>query len=172
MSSIGSKDFSNPNDPNDPLHYAPRSVRSRPRQQPRPVVQQTRPVRPTSSRSGFDDMLEDAFAKSRRHPLDPEFVYQPAQPRARFSVISRFIAAIGVVAIIGVIFFMVIPKSQGSDPTSTGTPKESEDSQALLQKFVQFGKTQDTPPAGAGQTAPDDSKALLQKFMQWQQKQQ
>jgi hypothetical protein len=116
-------------------------------------------------------MLTDAVAKSRPHPLDPEFVRQPEQPRARFGVASRIAAAIGVVAIIGVIFFMMIPKSQGSDPTSDGAAKASEDSQALLQKFVQFEKSKDSSD-GAAQTSSDDSKMLLQKFMQWQQKQQ
>jgi hypothetical protein len=164
MSFIDSGDFPKPNAPNDPLNFAPRSVRSR-------ASPQTKPVRPTSSRSGFDEMLTDAVAKSRPHPLDPEFVRQPEQRRARFSVASRFAAAIGVVAIIGVIFFMMIPKSQGSDPTSDGAAKASEDSQALLQKFVQFEKSKD-PSDGAAQTSSDDSKMLLQKFMQWQQKQQ
>jgi hypothetical protein len=164
MSFIGSGDGPNPNDPNDPLHYAPRSVRSR-------ASPQARPVRPTSSRPGFDEMLKDAVAKSSRYPLDPEFVYPPVQPRARFGVASRFAAAIGVVAIIGVIFFMMIPKSQGSDPTSAEAAKASEDSQALLQKFVQFEKSQEHPSAGEAQTS-DDSRMLLQKFMQWQQKQQ
>lgn len=158
MSFIGSGDSPNPNDPNDALHYAPRSVRSS-------VSPQTRPVHPTSSRSGFDEMLQDAVAKSRRHPLDPEFVHQPGQPRSRFGVASGFTAAIGVAAIIGVIFFMMIPKSQGSDPTSAGAAKATEDSQALLQKFVQFEKSREDPSAGAAQTT------LLQKFMQWQQKQ-
>jgi hypothetical protein len=165
MRFIGSGDFPNPNDPNDPLHYAPRSVRNK-------ASPQAMPVRPTSSPSGFDEMLKDAVAKSRRHPLDPEFVYQLDQPRARFSVASRFVAAIGVVAIIGVVFFMMIPRSQGSDPTSDGAAKVSEDSQALLQKFVQFEKAKEDPSAGAAQAPSDDSKVLLQKFMQWQQKQQ
>jgi hypothetical protein len=164
MSFSDSGDFPKPNDPNDPLSFAPRSVRSG-------ASPQTKPVRPTSSRSGFDEMLTDAVAKSRPHPLDPEFVRQPEQPRARFGVASRIAAAIGVVAIIGVIFFMMIPKSQGSDPTSDGAAKASEDSQALLQKFVQFEKSKD-PSDGAAQTSSDDSKMLLQKFMQWQQKQQ
>jgi hypothetical protein len=165
MSFTGSGDFPNRNDPNNPLHYAPRSVRSG-------ASAQTRPVRPTSSRSGFDEMLNEAVPKSRPHPLDPEFVYQPNQPRARFSVASRVTAAIGVVAIIGVIFFMMIPKSQGSDPTSTGAAKVSEDTQALLQKFVQFDKSKEDPSAGTAQKTSDDSKMLLQKFMQWGQKQQ
>jgi hypothetical protein len=164
MSLIGSGDFPKPSDPNDPLHFAPRSVRN-------PTSQQTR-VRPSSSGSGFDEMLKDAFAKSRPRPLDPEFVYQPDRPRPRFGVASRFTAAIGVVAIIGVIFFMMIPRSQGSDPTSAGAAKATEDSQELLQKFVQFEKSRGTPSDGAAQTTSDDSKMLLQKFMQWQQKQQ
>ena len=165
MSFNDSGDSPRPSDPNDPQHYAPRSVRGK-------AGPQTRPVRPTSSPSGFDEMLKDAVAKSRRHPLDPDFVPQPDQPRARFGVVSRVAAAIGVVAIIGVTFFMMIPKSQGSDPTSAGAAKPSEDSQALLQKFVQFEKSQGDPSGGAAQATPDDSKMLLQKFMQWQQKQQ
>jgi predicted component of type VI protein secretion system len=165
MSFTDSGDFPKPNAPNDPLNFAPRSVRSR-------ASPQTKPVRPTSSRSGFDEMLTDAVAKSRPHPLDPEFVRQPEQPRARFSVASRLAVAVGVVAIIGVSFFMMIPKSQGSDPTSDGAAKASDDSQALLQKFVQFEKSKGDSSAGAAQTSSDDSKMLLQKFMQWQQKQQ
>jgi len=163
MSSQGSGALPNPNDPNDPLHFAPPSVRSG-------ANPQTRPVRPTSSRSGHDEM--QAVAKSRRHPLDPEIVPQPVPRRARFSVASGFTAAFGVVAIIGAIFFLMIPKSQGSDPTSAGADKASDDSQALLQKFVEFEKSKENPSAGAAQTTPNDSKLLLQKFMQWQQKQQ
>jgi hypothetical protein len=164
MSFTGSSDLPNPNDPNDPLHYAPRKLRSK-------ANQPTRPVPPTPARSGFDEALTDAVTKSRRHPLDPEFVYPPDRPRARFSVASRLTAAIGVFAIIGVIFFMMIPKSQGSDPTTAAPAKTSEDPQALLQKFVQFEKSQDNPPAPAAPATPDDPKMLLQKFMQWQQKQ-
>jgi hypothetical protein len=163
MSSIGSAGDPNPNDPNDPLHYAPRAVRSK-------ATAPMRPVRLASSRSGFDDMFEETVPRQRRHPLDPEVVYQPNRPRARFGVASRLAAAISVVAIIGVIFFMIIPKSQGSDPTSAGAANASDDSQALLQKFVQFGKSQDNRPAGTAQAPADDSQALLQKFMQWQQK--
>src|SRR5215470_6071382 len=145
MSSIGS----NPTDPNDPLHYAPRKLRSG-------ASQQTRPVHLASSRSGFDETPRDVVVKSGRHPLDPEFVFQPERRRSWLSVASRFAAAIGVVTIIGVIFFMMIPKSQGSDPTSAAPAKASEDPQALLQKFVQFDKSHENPPPGAAPAAPDD----------------
>ena len=164
MNFVNSGEDSNPNDPNDPLHYAPRAVRNK-------ANPQARPIRPASSPSGFDEMLTEAVARSRRHPLDPELVYEPEQPRSLFRIVGRFAAAIGVVAIIGFLFFSMIPKSQGSDPATAGAAPPSEDSQALLQKFVQFEKSQDGKPAGAAQATPDDSQALLQKFMQWQDKQ-
>ncbi|HTO61844.1 MAG TPA: hypothetical protein VMM15_11380 [Bradyrhizobium sp.] len=164
MSFVNSGDDSNPNDPNDPLHYAPRSMRNK-------ATPQARPVRPASSPSGFDEMLTEAVAKSKRHPLDPEIVHLPDRPRARFGVASRLAAVIGVVAIISFLFFSMIPKSQGSDPTSAGAASASDDSQALLQKFVQFEKSQESKPSAAPQTPSDDSQALLQKFVQWQQKQ-
>ena len=164
MSFVNSGDESNPNDPNDPLHYAPRAVRNK-------ANPQARPVRPASTPSGFDEMLTEAVAKSKRHPLDPEIVHEPTRPRARFGLASRFAAVIGVVAIIGFLFFSMIPKSQGSDPTSAGAATTSDDSQALLQKFVQFEKSQESKSARAPETTPDAPQTLLQKFVQWQQKQ-
>ncbi|MBV8700635.1 hypothetical protein [Bradyrhizobium sp.] len=164
MNFVSSGDDSNPNDPNDPLHYAPRSVRNK-------ANPQARPIRPASSPSGFDEMLTEAVARSKRHPLDPETVHQPDRPRARFGAAGRLAATIGVVAIIGFLFFSMIPKSQGSDPTSTGAANGSGESQALLQKFLQFEKSQDGRSAGAAQTTADESQTLLQKFVQWQQKQ-
>jgi hypothetical protein len=165
MNFVSSEGSSNPNDPNDPLHYAPRSVRNK-------ANPQTRPVRLVSSPSGFDEMLTEAVARSRRHPLEPEIVSEPQRPRVQFGVASRLAAVVGVVAIIGFLFFSMIPKSQGSDPTAAATANTSEDSQALLQKFVQFEKAQESKPAEPAQATPDDSQALLQKFVQWQQKQQ
>ena len=161
MSFSGSGDSPNPNDPSNPLHYAPRSVRNK-------ASPQARLDRPTPPRSGFDETLTDAVGKSRRHPLDPEVVQQPDPPRARFGVVSSLTAAIGVAAIIGVVFFMMIPKSQGSDPVSAGAASVPEDTQALLQKFVQFDKSKEDPSTGSVPTTSTD----LQKFMQWKQKQQ
>src|SRR5579864_3516002 len=168
MSSI--RAGSDPSDPNDPLHYAPRTVRSG-------TSPQIRPVRLASTRSGFDEMLNEAVAKSRRHPLDPVVVHEPEPRRARFRFAGGFAAAIGVLAIIGVVYFVMFPKSHGSDPTpAAANAAESHqdsdaDSQALLQKFVQFEKSQDNPSPASAQPAPDESQALLQKFMQWQKKQ-
>jgi hypothetical protein len=173
MSFISSRDGPNPDDPNDPLNYAPRSVRGEANLRSNSTPQ-TRPIRLTSSRSDFDEMLKDAVAKSMRHPLELEVVYDD-QPRARFSVAGRFAAAFGVL-VLGFLFFLVVP------PTSAGTAKvPSEDSQALLQKFVQFRTSQGSnnpehalsefrnlTPAG---TAKVESQALLEKFIQWKQRQ-
>jgi hypothetical protein len=68
----------NPDDP--PLYCPPRSLRSEANLQSNSTPQ-TRPVRLTSSRSDFDEMLEEAIAKSMRHPLEHEVVYEPDQPR-------------------------------------------------------------------------------------------
>ena len=165
MSSIGSRGDPNLNDPNDPMHYAPRSARNK-------ATSPARPIHSVSSPSSFDEMLKEAVAKSRRHPLDPEVVYPPDRPRARLRLAGRVAAAIGVVAIIGFLFFSMIPKSQGSDPTSTKAANLSEDTQALLQKFVRFEKSQESKPDEPAQTKPDESQSLLQKFVQWQQKKQ
>jgi hypothetical protein len=173
MSFISSENHPNPD---DPLYYAPRSVRSEANLRPNSAPHRSEDrFLPTTTRSQFDEMREEAFAKSMRHPLVSDFVYERRQPRLLLAVASRFAAAIGVFAIVGFLFFILIPKSQGSDPpTSAGAAKVmSEESQALLQKFVQFRKSQGSnnpEPAGAAQTTPEESHTLLQKFVQWQQK--
>jgi len=51
---------------------------------------------------------------------------------------------------------------------SAGAANVPEDTQALLQKFVQFDKSKEDPSTGSVPTTSTD----LQKFMQWKQKQQ
>jgi hypothetical protein len=84
--------------------------------------------------------------------------------------------------------FNGFPRSK-SDPAelavSISTPASatparvpSEDSQALLQGFKQFQKTQGGEPpaasepasAGTAKEPPEKSQALLEKFIQWQKK--
>jgi hypothetical protein len=157
------------NDPNDPLYYAPRSGFSEANLRSYSTPP-TRPVRPTSSPSRFDEMLDEAV--TTRHPLDPEVVPEPDQPRALLVVASRFAAAIGVLAMVGVLLFILVPKSQGSNPpTPAGANKApSEESQALLQKFIQFEKRSLTS-AETAKVTPEESQSLLEKFVQWQQRQ-
>lgn len=154
---------------------------------------QTPSVYPTSSRSKFDEMIEEAMANSRRHPLEVD--HERDQRRPLFSVVSRLAAVIGVSAIVGLVFFTLIPKfSRASAPptlaASEGQPMNasagaakamSEESQAVLQKFVEFRDSQETnkpkddvsgsTPGGTAKAMPEESQALLEKFMQWKQRQ-
>jgi hypothetical protein len=66
MSFVSSNDHPNPNNPQDPLYYAPRSVRS----QAAPRIPLMRPEElPVPTLSRFDEIGEDAFVRSMR-PLE------------------------------------------------------------------------------------------------------
>jgi hypothetical protein len=66
MSFINSKDHFNPD---DPLYYAPRSARSEANLRSNSTPQTgAEGLRPTSSRSRFDEMREEAFARSQLAP--------------------------------------------------------------------------------------------------------
>ena len=140
---------------------------------------------PTSSRSRFDEMREEAFAKSNRHPLELQF----ARERRPRRVLPAIAAAIGVTVVVALVFFNVVPKLK-SDPSlaavsistpASATPAQTtpEDPQALLQGFVRFRPSQrndnreraDSEPTSAGTAkTPEKSQALLEKFIQWQQR--
>jgi hypothetical protein len=188
MSFIKSDEHSNPVSPDDPLYYAPRSLRRG--ADPRPNAAQTRSdhLPPTSSQSRFDEMREKAFAKSNRHPLEFQFARERRSPRVLPAIAGGIAAAIGVTVVVALVFFTVVPKLK-SDPSLTvsistpasATPAQTtpEDPQALLQGFVRFQQSQgndnperaDSEPTSAGTAkAPEKSQALLEKFIQWQQR--
>jgi hypothetical protein len=189
MSFIRANDDRNPDSPDDPLYYAPRSARSNanPLSSATP---QTRPdhLPPDPPLSRYDEMREEAFAKFSR-PLESQFVYERRRPRGLLATAGAIAAAIGVTAILALVLFNVFPRSK-SDPSelavsistpASATPAQvttSEDSQELLQRFKQFQKIQGSEdaavskPASAGtaKEAPEKSQALLEKFMQWQER--
>jgi hypothetical protein len=189
MSFIGANDHSNPDNPEDPLYYAPRSVRSMadPRSHATPQTRSDHlPPGPPLSR--YDEMREEAFAKFTR-PLESQFVYERRRSRGLLATAGAIAAALGVAAVLALVLFNVIPRSK-TEPSelavsistpASATPAQvttSEDSQALLEGFKQFQKVQgsESPavsePASAGtaKEAPEKSQALLEKFMQWQQR--
>jgi hypothetical protein len=142
---------------------------------------------PTSSRSRFDEMREEAFANSNRHPLEFEFARQRRSPRLLPAIAGGITAAIAVVVVGALVFFNVVPKLR-SDPSlsvSISTPASAtaaqtrpEASQALLQGFVRFQQSQannksgiESEPASTGTArASEKSQALLDRFVQWQQR--
>ena len=148
MSVIRPENHPNPDDPDDPLYYAPRrSVRSEANPEDR--------FPPTATyRSRFDEMREEAFAKTMRDSLESEFVHEGRQPRLLLAVAGGMAAGIGVSVIAALAFFGLVPKLQKSDPS----------------EFVVIAPAS-AKPAQTTQTTPEQSQALLQKFIQWEQKQ-
>ena len=190
MSFISANDHPNPDSPDDPLYYAPRSVRTMadPRSN---ATRQTRSdhLPPAPPLSRFDEMREEASAKFS-HPKESQFFYERRPPRLLLATAGGIAAAIGVTVIVALVLFNVVPKSK-SDPSelavsistpASATPAQatSEDSQALLQGFKQFQRIQgnenpehaisELSSAGTAKEGPEKSQALLDKFIQWQQR--
>jgi hypothetical protein len=141
MSSIRPENYPNPDDPDDPLYYAPR--RSEDRFPPSAAY-----------RSRFDEMREEAFAKTMRHPLEPSFVHEGRQSRLLLAVAGGMAAGIGVSVIAAFVFFVLVPKLQNSAPSGLAVIAPAS-----------------ARPAQTTPTPPEQSQALLQKFLQWKQKQ-
>jgi hypothetical protein len=100
-------------------------------------------------------MREEAFAKTMRHPLESGFVHESRQPRLPLLAVAGGMAAgIGVSVIAALVFFGLIPKLQKSDPS----------------ELVVIAPAS-ARPAQTTQTSSEQSQALLQKFIQWEQKQ-
>ena len=190
MSFINSNEHSNPNNPEDPLSYAPLSVRSEAEPRSNAIPQaRSGHLPPTSSLSRFDEIREEAFAKSNRHPLEFQFVHERRPSLVRLAIAGGIAAAIGVTVIVALVFLNMVPKleSNPSEPaisisTASATPTQTtpRDSQVLLQRFLQFQKSQESnnlehtvsEPASTGslQKAPEKSHALLEQFIKWQRK--
>jgi hypothetical protein len=188
MRFVGANDHPNPDSPEDPLYYAPRSARSAADPRSSATTQTNSghlPPDPPSSR--FDEMREEAYAKFAR-PLESQFVYERRPARGLLATAGAIAVAIGATVILALVLFNVFPGSK-SDPAelavsistpASATPAQvtSEDPQALLLGFKQFQKTQGSePPAvpepalsGTAKEAPEKPQALLEKFIQWQKK--
>ena len=174
MSVIGSNYRGDPNNPQDPLYYAPRSVR----EIADPRILQTKPEElPAPSLSRFEETSENAVVKSIGPLKCPEYERQPARLLA-----GGIAAAIGTAAIVVLFFYHVFPKSDRpalertvavSTPASAAPVQvENDESQALLQGFERFKELQGptTPSAAMAKEEPENPTALLEKFIQWEQR--
>jgi hypothetical protein len=182
--SFSANDHPNPG-PEDPLYYAPRSKRmADPRSGETPQTRSDR-LPPIPPLSRFDEMREEAFARSMR-PLESQFVYEPHRPRGWLATAGAIAAAVGVSLILALVLVNGLARSK-SDPAelavSISTPASatpvppvtSDDSQALLQKFKHYQGNDSPEPAasdpasvGTVKEGPEKSQVLLEKFMQWQ----
>ena len=189
MSFISANDHPNPDSPDDPLYYAPRSVRTMadPRSNATPQTRSDH-LPPAPPLSRFDEMREEAYAKFAR-PLESQFAYEGRRSRGVLATAGAIAVAIGAIVILTLVVFNVSPKSK-SDPSelavsistpALATPTQaapSEDSQALLEGFRHFQRVQGgvepavSEPASAAtaKESPEKSQVLLDKFMQWQQR--
>jgi len=187
VSFIRSDEHSVPHSPDDPLYNAPSSVRSEAAQRSDATQTRSDHLPPDSSRSRFDEMREEALAKSNRHPLELQFDRE-RRPRPMLFAIGGIAAAIGV-AVAVALLLNAAPRPR-SDPAelavsistpALATPAQTatKESEELLQGFLQFQRPQGndnsqravSEPASAGTAdAPEKSPALLEKFMQWEQR--
>jgi hypothetical protein len=190
MSFVSANDHPDPVSPQDPLYYAPRSARGIAESRsgaPQHAGSVDLPPDPRLSR--FDEMREEAFAKFAR-PLESQFVYEGRRSRGLIATAGAVVVAVGAIAVLAYVVLNASPKSK-SEPSelsvsistpALATPTQeappSAESQALLEGFKQFQRTQgneepavSNPAAAApANEAPDKSHALLDKFMQWQQR--
>ena len=185
MSFVSANDHPAPVSPQDPLYYAPPSVRDKAATSYKAIQQVGSGHLPTTSPES-DKLREEAFANFTC-PLEPEWIYERDRPRALIAIAGGIGAAMAVAAIGSFVFFTVSPKpkSESSKLTvSISTPASaapaqvrSEDSEALLRGFMKFQQRTEnahhaiSAPAGPAREGPEKPHALLEKFIQWQQKQ-
>ena len=135
-----------PDNPEDPLYYAPRAMRGLADSRSSATPPDHLP--PNSPLSRFDMMREEAFAKFA-HPLKSQFVHERRPRRLLLATLSGA-AVIGGTVSVTLNFFNVLPKSQ-RDPTelavSISTPASASPAQvdaprlqALLQGSSGFKK--------------------------------
>ena len=113
MSVIRPENHPNPNDPDEPLYYEPqRAVRSEANPEDR--------FPPTATyRSRFDEMREEAFAKTMRDSLESEFVHEGRQPRLLLAVAGGMAAGIGVSVIAALVFSTWFQSYKKATPRSS-----------------------------------------------------
>jgi len=159
MSTLSEKDHLSPN---DPLYYAPRSMRERtPLPVTAPAVAPPERSALTVSPPSIDSLLEQAVSDSLRRPLDPHIMPEPPgfvreldRRIALVSVAGRFAAAVGVSALVALFFVIMVPASRQSDGGGSFS--------AAFQSLRTALKQQPSPQQDEARSAlPDDSKSLV-----------
>jgi len=187
MSALSEQPDERPNNPQDPLHYAPPrrfTERAEPRltavvgdMQPTDRVSRPEPPSRAISPSALNAKLEHAVFESLRRQIEPELVPEPADfkrersQRALIGVVIGVAAAIVVSAAIAVVFVTMFPSSKDKIPgasfaTATSQQQAADSSKPALSEF------RGLLVAGEGGQAftHEQSERLLQQFVQWRQK--
>ena len=174
-----------PNNPQDPLHYAPRRFTERTEARLAAVVgdiqatdRATRqePISRAVSPSSLNAKLESAVYESLRRQIEPEVVPEPLDfkrersQRALIGVVIGVAAAIVVSAAVAVVFVTMFPAAKDKIPgapfATAATQHEVDTSKPALNEFRSI------LVAGEGGQAftHEQSERLLQQFVQWRQK--
>jgi hypothetical protein len=159
--------------PQDPLYYAPRSLRERTQTvTPLAAAKAERPAQPASAPS-IDSLLEQAVSDSLRQALDPDvmpeppgFVLELDRRIALVSVAGRFAAAVGVSALVALFFVIVVPAWRQAD--SGGSFSAAFQSLRTAPKQQAIPKEEESKSASAAAAIPDearsDTRSALSEF--------
>jgi len=182
MSSLTEHEHDNLN-PNDPSYYAPRWLRDR--AGPRSDIALESVRSPLSAPASLDTQLENAVSNALWHPLDPEIIHEPPglaeedRRAALMTVAVRFVAAVGVSAIVALFFVIMVPAARQADSGAAASAlmrsikavllqpgRSDEGSKPAIAEFEQILASSQT-----GQPAThEQSEQLLQQFLQWREK--
>jgi hypothetical protein len=140
---------------------------------------------PISPPPSFDSQLKNAGI-SLRNPRYPEVLREPAGfaretdwRASLFSLAARFAVAAGVVALVALIFFLMVPASRQTDTASTSSevtgstktdpPPSGQGDLASKPALDQFKALLATAPVSQP-ASQEQSQPLLQRFIEWRQK--
>jgi hypothetical protein len=185
MSSVSKQ---GPLSPNDPEYYAPARVRDRLSLPQGPGLE---PINsPVSLPTSLNTQPNNSPPDTLRRPLYPDALRQPVGLEREldwrgelFSLAARFALAAGVVTVVALLFFILVPTSRQPDTASnaaenagsTGStraalPPSGQVDLASKPALSQFKGLLATAPVAVQPPAHDQSQQLLQGFMQWRQK--
>jgi hypothetical protein len=178
---MSSPSESDPTNPNDLAYYAPRE-----RAKSVSLSQEARsqPVRsPISQPPSPDIRLKTPVYL--RHPPAPEVIPQSAglerelRRAALFGVAGRFVAVVGFVAVVALVFVLMSPALRQSDASTTSSeitgsirtaqPQSSQEENGSKPALAEFQGVLASAPASKPATE-DQPPQLLQRFLQWRQK--
>jgi hypothetical protein len=143
--------------PHDPLYYAPRRLRERPRspQSSFGEAQSELETGLAERRTSIDIAVDNAFYQSLRRPLEP--LDEPSALWARRKVLFGA-AAIGVLVVAAL--FFVLMRHPSREPNTA----------ASFAAAVQSMKAAQSQQSATQTVTPEQSEKLLQQFMLWRQK--
>jgi hypothetical protein len=186
MSAAG--DQEDPLDPNQPIYYAPRSLRER--TGARPAILPERSTEPTvrqaSAPAPFETKLANPVPDIRRRPLEPELMNEPPRfarerdPGMSFITIANWVAgAFGACVTLGLLVVIMVPNSFQPDRRDSAFSGITQSIRTVLVQSGQIDAARSAMAGGQDLLAPsiasqalsrEQSEELLQDFVRWGQK--